>query len=192
MNSKHIIRVLRRFNLKQTSRLANFISLRKKKYEIDHDDRRDVSPTVERDDLAVTSKLPREKIQRYNAWVIERDNEKSSLLWFKTQFVGRRRASVQRRPYAGATLYVRQEVRIHTAHRKKKGEAGRAIKKGRKESGVKAKRAKQFKAIRPRCCCPLWPRRFIVAGANDRKGTREMLECITAYFTRGCTSQGGS
>lgn len=164
---------------------------KKKKYEIDHDDR-ETSPTVERDDLAVTSKLPREKIQRYNAWVIERDNEKSSLLWFKTQFVGRWRASACKgglMPEQLCTYGKKLECTRHTE--KKRESAGRAIKKGRKERGVKAKRAKQFKAIRPRCC-PLWPRRFIVAGANDRKGTREMLECITAYFTRGCTSQGGS
>lgn len=112
------------------------------------------------------------KIQRYNAWVIERDNEKSSLLWFKTQFVGRWRASVQRRPYAGATLYVRQEVRIHTTHRKKRERRGKAIKKREKRKRSESERAKQFKAIRPRRC-PLWPRRFIVAGANDREGTRD-------------------
>lgn len=62
--------------------ISELYFIEEKKYEIDHDDR-ETSPTIERDDLAVTSKLPREKNQRYNAWVIERDNEKSSLLWFK-------------------------------------------------------------------------------------------------------------
>jgi len=59
-----------------------------------------------------------------------RRRKKSNLLWFKTQFVGRWRADVQRRPHVGGTL--RTARRIRTTHRKEK-ETGRKSEKEREK-----------------------------------------------------------
>lgn len=116
---------------------------------------------------------------------------------------------MQRRSRAKGTLYVRREVRIRMTQKEKRErererekegggsekekEREKRKKKKRKKKGERKRTTERANTLKPSvhdaarfglgdsfCRMPMTAR------------VRGMLECITAYFTRGCTSQGGS